>query len=92
MIQFLVHEHDDTVGVATVDIKAGENAKGLYMDSQKNIDIKALNDIPLGHKIALQEQKVDDTVIKYGHDIGRVVEPYQKGAHVHVHNLKTKRW
>ena len=29
MIQFLVHEKDDTVGVATVDIKSGETAKGL---------------------------------------------------------------
>ncbi len=30
MIQFLVHEKKDTVGVATVDIKAGETAKGIF--------------------------------------------------------------
>ena len=53
MIQFLVHEKADNVGVATVDIKAGENVKGLYMDSQKPVKVKALQDIPLGHKIAL---------------------------------------
>ena len=53
MIQFLVHEKADNVGVATVDIKAGEKAKGLYMDSQKPVQVKALQDIPLGHKIAL---------------------------------------
>ena len=34
MIQFLVHEQADNVGVATVDIKAGETVSGLYMDSQ----------------------------------------------------------
>ena len=54
MIQFLIHEKSDTVGVATVDIKAGETAKGLYMDNQETTHIKALKDIPLGHKIALK--------------------------------------
>ena len=72
MIQFLVHEQADNVGVATVDIKSGETASGLYMDSQKKIKVKALQDIPLGHKIALSKFKKDDSVIKYGHDIGRV--------------------
>ena len=44
MIQFLVHEQADNVGVATVDIKSGETASGLYMDSQKKIKVKALQD------------------------------------------------
>ncbi len=92
MIQFLVHEKADTVGVATVDIKANETVSGIYMDSQAPIQIKALEDIPLGHKIALAPMKDGDTVLKYGHDIGRVVAGFEKGAHVHVHNLKTKRW
>lgn len=92
MIQFLIHEKSDTVGVATVDIRKGEAAKGLYMDSQKKVTVKALSDIPLGHKIALTNFKDGDTVLKYGHDIGRVVAPIKKGEHVHVHNLKTKRW
>jgi len=92
MIQFLVHEKSDNVGVATVDIKAGESATGLFMDTQAPIEMKALNDIPLGHKIALVDFKVGDTVIKYGHDIGRIAADTSAGAHVHVHNLKTKRW
>jgi (2R)-sulfolactate sulfo-lyase subunit alpha len=92
MIQFLVHEKADNVGVATVDIKKGTKARGLYMDSQKNIEVKALHDIPLGHKIALSALKKEDSVIKYGHDIGRVVEAIKVGEHVHIHNLKTRRW
>jgi (2R)-sulfolactate sulfo-lyase subunit alpha len=92
MIQFLVHEKGDTVGVATVDIKANETTKGLYMDNQESLEIKALADIPLGHKIALKSMQAGDTVIKYGHDIGVVSAPFSKGAHVHIHNLKTKRW
>ena len=92
MIQFLVHEKADNVGVATVDLKAGEVATGLYMDSQAPAEVKALKDIPLGHKIALADLKVGDTVIKYGNDIGKVVGEIKKGDHVHVHNLKTRRW
>ena len=92
MIQFLVHEKADNVGVATVDIKAEETVKGLFMDTQAEIDMRALTDIPLGHKIALVDFKVGDTVIKYGHDIGRIVADAAAGDHVHVHNLKTTRW
>jgi (2R)-sulfolactate sulfo-lyase subunit alpha len=92
MIQFLVHEAADSVGVATVDIKAGENAKGLFMDSQKGIEIRALDDIPLGHKIALNDHANGGDVIKYGEDIGKVVANIKKGGHVHIQNLKTKRW
>ena len=92
MIQFLTHEKADNVGVATVDIKAGETAQGLFMDSQEKIEMKALQEIPLGHKIALTDLKTEDSVIKYGHDIGRVVADIKTGEHVHIHNLKTRRW
>jgi len=92
MVNFLVHDKSDNVGVVTVDIKAGETVKGLFMDSTHTIETKALMDIPLGHKIALKDLRVGDTVIKYGYDIGRVVADIKKGEHVHIHNLKTKRW
>ncbi len=92
MIQFLAHEKADSVGVATVDIKAGETAEGLFMDGQEKVRMKANHDIPLGHKIALKDHAVDEGVIKYGHDIGRVVADIKAGDHVHIHNLKTRRW
>ena len=92
MIEFLIHEKADTVGVATVDIKAGDVANGLFMDSQEYVEMKVIEDIPLGHKIALKDHSLDGTVIKYGEDIGKVVANIKKGGHVHIHNLKTKRW
>lgn len=92
MVKILVHEKSDNVGVATADLKADETAKGLFMDSQDTIEIKALMDIPLGHKIALRDFKTGDAAIKYGHDIGKIVADIRKGEHVHVHNLKTRRW
>jgi (2R)-sulfolactate sulfo-lyase subunit alpha len=92
MIHFLVHDEEDSVGVATTDIKAGETAQGKMIDTQETVTMKALMDIPLGHKIALNDFKEGGTVIKYGHDIGKVVADIKAGDHVHTHNLKTKRW
>ena len=49
-------------------------------------------DVPIGHKVALADIKKGDTVWKYGQDIGKAVADIRQGEHVHVHNLKTKRW
>ena len=92
MIQFLVHEKRDTVGVAVVDVKAGQSLEGRSLDTNESIRAQANTDIPLGHKIALKDSKPGDTVFKYGCDIGKVVAPIKAGDHVHVHNVKTKRW
>ena len=92
MIQFLVHEKRDTVGVAVVDVKAGQSLEGRSLDTNEVVKAKATMDIPLGHKIALRDHKSGDNVIKYGCEVGRVVEPIKAGEHVHVHNVKTKRW
>ncbi len=92
MIQFLVHDQRDTVGVAVVDVKAGETLAGRTLENNANVNAKANMDIPLGHKIALKDFKVGDDVVKYGVVIGRVVQPIKTGDHVHVHNVKTKRW
>ena len=91
-IQFLVHAAADTVGVATMDLVAGEKVRGIYMDTQRVVELVALDDIPLGHKIALKDQATGEAVIKYEHDIGEVVADIKRAGHVHVHNLRTKRW
>ena len=92
MIQFLVHEKKDTVGVAVVDVKAGQSLEGRSLDNNEVVKAKANMDIPLGHKIALKDFKTGDDVVKYGVVIGRVVKDIKAGDHVHVHNVKTKRW
>ena len=92
MIQFLIHEKSDNVGVAVVDIKANEKAQGLFMDTEEKIEILALQEIPLGHKIALCDLTLENSVLKYGHNIGKVVTDIKAGEHVHIHNLKTRRW
>ena len=87
-----MHEDNDSVGVAVTDIRQGELARGRSLHGKAAPEVKALMDIPLGHKIALRDFPLGDTVIKYGCDIGKVVAPIKLGEHVHVHNVKTKRW
>ncbi len=90
---FLVHDAVDTVGVVVVEgVKQGASLNGLVMETGNTVTMTALADIPLGHKIALNDLTVGDTVLKYGHDIGKIVAAAKPGDHVHVHNMKTKRW
>jgi (2R)-sulfolactate sulfo-lyase subunit alpha len=93
MIHFVVHDEGDSVGVVVVEgVKNGDPLTGWIMDQDKTLNIQAKSDIPIGHKLAIKALANDDTVIKYGVDIGRVVAPIGVGEHAHVHNIKTKRW
>ena len=92
-IHFVVHDEHDSVGVVVVEgVKSGDTLNGWIMDQDKEIQVKAMSDIPIGHKLAIKELPKEPTVIKYGVDIGRVVAPIRMGEHAHVHNIKTKRW
>jgi len=93
MIHILVHDKKDTVGVAVIEgIKAGQELIGWVMEDDSTIKVKAIGDIPIGHKVATKEIKKGDTIIKYGFDIGHAVSDIRVGEHAHVHNIKTKRW
>jgi (2R)-sulfolactate sulfo-lyase subunit alpha len=89
----LVHDKKDTVGVVVVEgVKAGTNMLCVVTADNSSFMLKSRMDVPIGHKIALADIRNGDTVYKYGQDVGRAVADIKKGEHVHVHNLKTKRW
>ena len=93
MIHCVLHDPDDSVAVVVVEgVKAGTTLTGLILDQDRTIALRCVQDIPLGHKVALRDMAAGDTVIKYGVDIGKVVAPIARGEHLHVHNVKTKRW
>jgi (2R)-sulfolactate sulfo-lyase subunit alpha len=92
-IHIVLHEAKDTVGVAVVEgIRAGTQLNAWIMDEDEIVTVPAKQEIPIGHKVALKDMAVGDTVYKYGVDIGKVVAPIKAGEHAHVHNIKTKRW
>ena len=89
----LVHDRQDNVGVVVVeDLTAGTDMLCVVTEDNSEFHLAANQDVQIGHKIALKDLAVGDTVIKYGQDIGRIVATVAKGHHVHTHNLKTKRW
>ena len=89
----LVHDKKDTVGVVVIEgLKAGTDMLCVVTADNSPFKLTSKMDVPIGHKIALVDIMAGDTVWKYGQDIGRAVTGIGKGEHVHVHNLKTKRW
>lgn len=93
MIHVVLHDAKDSVAVAVVEgIKAGTELTAWIMDDDRTVNLEARQDIPIGHKVAMKDMAVGDTVYKYGVDIGKVVAPVRKGEHAHVQNIKTKRW
>ena len=90
---FIVHDAKDTVGVIVKEgIEANSTLTGWVMEDDSRFELKCLDAIPLGHKIALADIAAGDTILKYGHDIGKAVAKIAKGGHVHTQNVKTKRW
>ena len=90
-IAFLVHNEGDDVGVAVEDVGPGE-AVAVYMDSDRETTVEALEPIPLGHKIALADLGPSADVIEYGVRVGRTRAPIGRGRLVHVHNVRSARW
>ena len=89
----IIHDERDNVGVIVVDkVDNSQKCECWIMENNKSVTIQSIKEIPLGHKIALKNLSNGDTILKYGHDIGKVVQPIKKGDHVHVHNVKTKKW
>jgi len=89
----LVHDRGDNVGVVVVEgLEPGTEMLCVVTADNSDFSLRVNAAIPIGHKVALVDLQPGDTVIKYGQDIGRIVQPVARGEHVHVHNLKTKRW
>ncbi len=91
--QLLVHDKKDNVGVVVVEgLTAGTDMLCVVTEDNSDFNLKSDADIPIGHKVALVDLAEGDTAIKYGEDIGKIIADIPKGAHVHTHNCKTKRW
>ena len=89
----IIHDEKDNVGVVVIEkITPNQDCNCWIMENDKSTTIQSKNEIFLGHKIAMVDLSKGDTILKYGHDIGKVVQEIKKGEHVHVHNVKTKKW
>jgi altronate hydrolase len=71
----------DNVAVARVPLSPNMD---LRIDG---VAIKALDQVPAGHKIALAAIAPGEIVRRYGQVIGRAKRPIQPGNHIHTQNL-----
>ena len=89
----LIHDKKDSCGVVVVEgLKAGTNMFCVIIEDESTTHLTAKQDVPIGHKVALKELKSGETVWKYGEDIGITTANVGQGEHLHIHNMKTKRW
>ena len=88
----LLHKADDDVGVAAMDLVADQDILALTLDGEEVTSIKLVDDVPLGHKVAMRDMAEGKHVLEYGRKIGYASTSVKKGEHVHTHNLKSLRW
>ena len=88
----LLHEASDDVGVAAIDIKAGEEIQAVTLEGNPVAIVKVVEDILLGHKVAMRNISDGKHILEYGREIGCAIAAISLGQHVHVHNIKSLRW
>ncbi len=71
--------NDDNVALCLEKICKDSNVMG----------ITAQEEIPSGHKIALEDIHCGENIIKYGFPIGHASSDIKKGEWVHTHNVET---
>ncbi|MFD2331101.1 UxaA family hydrolase [Cohnella sp. GCM10020058] len=78
----------DQVAIALRDIPAGETvdwSDGAGVEGT----VRALQDVPRGHKLLIRPVAAGQHVNKFGYSIGIAKEDIAAGQWVHTHNLKT---
>lgn len=83
MQDFIKINTKDNVAVALKDMATGTT---LTVDGTV---VTLTEDIPRGHKFALQDISEGENVIKYGFPIGHAIEAVPAGGWIHIHNVKT---
>lgn len=83
MLDYIIIDNNDSVGVALKDIQTGYTLESHYGR------LSLLENIPAGHKFALRDIKDGEPVIKYGHTIGYAIGKISAGSRVHTKNLRT---
>ena len=85
-----INAKDNVAVVLSEGVLAG-NTVSVRTHDGESTDLKALNDIPYGHKIAVAAVAPGEEIIKYGEVIGACSHAIVPGEHVHIHNMDSLR-
>jgi predicted RecA/RadA family phage recombinase len=89
MINALHVNEKDNVIVVIEDIKKGDAVE--YDFEGKMYKFVSLEDIKLYHKMAIEDIKKGEHIVKYGEHIGVAGRDIKIGEHVHTHNVDDSR-
>jgi len=82
---------EDNVATLINDVEGKSEVTVISSDGEIVQRVMATNSIQLAHKLAITKIEKDKDVIKYGEVIGRALQSIEEGAHVHVHNVGSRR-
>ena len=85
MSRVLVISERDNVAVALDALMPGHQVEA------GGNTIVVREEIPSGHKLAIRRIATGEAVLKYGSTIGEATSDIEPGAHVHVHNVASRR-
>ena len=77
-MNFIRLDHQDNVVTVTAPLELGEEIESIV----------ATQKIPRGHKIATDDIRSGDKIIKYAQVIGYASQDIKSGEHVHTHNVE----
>lgn len=83
MQKLLKIDSRDNVAVALGDLSRGD------IIEQPGLTVTLQKDIPMAHKVALENIPAGENIMKYGYPIGHAISGISKGEHVDASNIKT---
>ncbi len=81
----------DNVATTTAGVDAGGVVEVIGPDGMVILMARVSEQIPFGHKIAIETIKQGGNVVKYGEVIGVATQPIDAGAWVNTHNVGSAR-
>lgn len=90
MLALQLNEKDNVAVVFQQDVHPGDTLE-VRLYNGTPLVIKARDNVPYGHKIAIETIVSGEHVVKYGEVIGGAVRDIPAGSHVHVHNVCSLR-
>ena len=82
MKRAIIVDPNDNIAVVVQNTSCGDS---LEIEDKT---LLAIQDIPLGHKVAMNRIAKGEVIIKYGVPIGKALVDIEPGEHIHTQNVE----
>jgi len=81
----------DNVATALENLEAGDLTCVTLPSQEVYKEVRVKQTLPMGHKIALEDIRKGEKIVKYGVPIGTASRGIGLGEYVHIHNVRSDR-